>query len=437
MIERYAREQMTKIWSEANRFKLMLQIEETFLETLAADKEIPASEIRLLKSLLHRPLSDKAKGQESKSGHEVIGLLSAVAHELEAKAPHLGRYLHYGLTSSDALDTALAMQLRDSADLLREDWQRVASGLRALARKHELVWMAGRTHGVHAEPITLGIKLAGWHAEALRSIERLRRARDLISFGKLSGAVGAFTHVDSSYEARVCAQLGLRPEPVSTQVVPRDRHADYFHAVVLSAAAIERFAVEIRHLQRTEVLELEEPFGAGQKGSSAMPHKRNPILCENLCGLSRLIRSYEGAVVENCVLWHERDISHSSVERVVFPDALIALDFMLARFKGVLDGLKVNPGRMKENLESSLGLVFSQKVMLKLIDAGVSRLQAYDLVQKCAMKTWKTREPFQNVLEADSAVTKRLSKKELAACFDLAGYKNSVREILKRGGVTG
>jgi adenylosuccinate lyase len=295
--------------------------------------------------------------------------------------------------------------------------------------------MAGRTHGVHAEPITFGVKLAGWHAEVQRDMERLRRAREAVSFGKLSGAVGCFTQVGPELEARVLEKLGLKPEPVATQVVPRDRHAEYFHAVVLSAAAVERFALEIRHLQRTEVLEAEEPFGEGQKGSSAMPHKRNPILCENLCGLARLIRSYEAAVVENIALWHERDISHSSVERVVLPDAHIALDFMLARLKKVLDGLQVYPERMRENLDRSSGLVFSQTVLLRLVDAGLSREEAYALVQRSAMKTWKTREPFLKVLEADPAVTKRLSKKDLAACFNLDAYKGAVKELLARAGV--
>ena len=437
MIERYSRAEMARVWSEQNRLKLMLKVELAFLKALSEDKGIPASELKALEALLERPLLDQAKLKELKSGHEMVGLLWAVSSEIEAKAPQLARYIHYGLTSSDVLDTALALQMREACDLLISGWEEISKRLRALSRKHELSWMAGRTHGVHAEPITFGVKLAGWHAEALRSIERLRRARQLISFGKVSGAVGAFTQVGPEYEAEVCEALALKPEPVSTQALPRDRHADYFHALVLSAAAIERFATEIRHLQKTEVLEVEEPFSEGQKGSSAMPHKRNPILCENLCGLSRLIRSYEGAVVENIVLWHERDISHSSVERVVLPDAHLALDFMLTRFKTVLDGLKVNPERMRENLGKSAGLVFSQKVMLRLIDEGLTRVQAYDLVQKDAMKAWESGEPFLKVLEADPKVTKRLSKKALAGCFDLDDYKAPIREILRRGGVLG
>ncbi len=435
MIARYARPEMLGIWSEENRLRVMLRVEEAFLEALSRGKGIAASELKALRGLSHKALLAQAKLRESQSGHEVIGLLSAVAEGLRARAPRLARYLHYGLTSSDVLDTALAIQLRDSADLLIAGWIRVASRIKALARRHELTWMAGRTHGVHAEPITFGVKLAGWHAEALRNLERLRRARGLVAYGKISGAVGAFTQIGPAAEARVCARLGLAPEPVSTQVIPRDRHADFLQALALSAAAIERFATEIRHLQRTEVLELEEPFAQGQKGSSAMPHKRNPVLSENLCGLSRLVRSYAAAALEDIALWHERDISHSSVERVILPDACLLLDFMLARFKGILEGLQVHPERMRENLGRSLGLVFSQKVMLRLIDAGLGRLQAYDLVQKSAMRSWRSREGFQELLASDPAVAGRLSKRGLAECFDLDGYKGSVREILRRGGV--
>ncbi|MBI5241997.1 MAG: adenylosuccinate lyase [Elusimicrobia bacterium] len=436
MVERYSRPEMARIWAEDNRLRIMLRVEGAFLEVLASEKSIPASELKAFKAAAHQGLHEDVVALEAKSGHEVIALLSAVSARIREAAPALDRFLHYGLTSSDILDTALALQLREAADLLLKDWEEVAGRLRTLARQHAGTWMVGRTHGVHAEPISFGVKLAGWHAEALRSMERLRRAREVAGFGKLSGAVGCFTQVGPGLELKALDKLDLKPEPVATQVVPRDRHADYFHALVLSAAAVERFALEIRHLQRTEVLEAEEPFGKGQKGSSAMPHKRNPILCENLCGLARLVRSYESAVVENIALWHERDISHSSVERVAFPDAAIALDFMLARFKTVLDGLQVYPERMRENLDRSLGLVFSQKVLLRLVDAGLSREEAYELVQRNAMKTWKTREPFRKALEGDAAVTKKLSQKELAACFDLDSYKGAVEDLLARGGVS-
>jgi adenylosuccinate lyase len=436
MIERYSRPEMARIWAEDNRLRIMLRVEGAFLEVLASEKAIPAAELKAFKSAAHQGLHEDVVALEARSGHEVIALLSAVSARIKESAPALDRFLHYGLTSSDILDTALALQLREAADLLLKDWEEVAGRLRTLARAHAGTWMVGRTHGVHAEPISFGVKLAGWHAEAQRNMERLRRARETVGFGKLSGAVGCFTQVGPELELRALGRLDLKPEPVATQVVPRDRHAEYFHALVLSAAAIERFALEIRHLQRTEVLEAEEPFGKGQKGSSAMPHKRNPILCENLCGLARLVRSYESAVVENIALWHERDISHSSVERVAFPDAAIALDFMLARFKTVLDGLQVYPERMKENLDRSLGLVFSQKVLLRLVDSGLSREEAYALVQRSAMKTWKTREPFLKALEGDAAVSKKLSKKELEACFDLDSYKGAVQDLLARGGVS-
>ena len=282
MIERYSRDEMGRVWADDNRFQIMLRVEEAFLEVLASDKAIPARELKAFKSAAHQGLREQVRAQEAKSGHELMALLAAVSSQIKDTAPALNRYLHYGLTSSDILDTAFALQLREAADLLLEDWKAVAGRLRALARRYAQAWMAGRTHGVHAEPITFGVKLAGWHAEAQRNMERLRRAREAVSFGKFSGAVGCFTQVGPEHESRALDKLGLKPEPVATQVVPRDRHAEYFHALVLSAAAIERFALEIRHLQRTEVLEVEEPFGETQKGSSAMPHKRNPILCENL-----------------------------------------------------------------------------------------------------------------------------------------------------------
>lgn len=434
MIERYTRPEMGRIWSDDNRLRAMLRVEVELLKVLAPKKGIPARELQALNRLMEKSLLDASRRKESSAGHEVIGMISAVAGELKKQAPKVDRYLHYGLTSSDVLDTSMALQLRDAADLLISGLERAAGRLKTLAKKHERTWMVGRTHGVHAEPITFGIKVAGWHAEAVRGLKRLRAARETIAYGQISGAVGAFTQLSPDVEADILDALGLRPEPVSTQVIPRDRYADYFHALVLTACAIERVALEIRHLQKTEVLELEEPFSDGQKGSSAMPHKRNPVLCENLCGLARLIRGYESTVTENCALWHERDISHSSNERVILPDAHIVLDFMLDRFVKVLDGLQVYPERMKKNLESSHGLVFSQTVLLRLIDAGLGRLEAYDLVQRCAMKTWKGEGSLRHTLGADPEVTKRLSARELDACFSLEPYAASAREILKRGG---
>ncbi|MBI5247515.1 MAG: adenylosuccinate lyase [Elusimicrobia bacterium] len=434
MIARYTRPGMGDIWSDDNRLRAMLRVEEELLKAIAGEKGVPASELKTLRKLLEKSMLDASRRKESSSGHEVIGMLSAVAGELKSKAPKVDRYLHFGMTSSDVLDTSMALQLRDSADLLVLGLESVLKRLKTLAKKHERTWMVGRTHGVHAEPITFGIKVAGWHAEGLRCLRRLRAAREVIAYGKVSGAVGAFSQLSPEVEAKVLDALGLRPEPVSTQVVPRDRYAEYFHALVLGACFVERIALEIRHLQKTEILELEEPFSDGQKGSSAMPHKRNPVLCENLCGLARLIRTYESAVTENCALWHERDISHSSNERMIIPDAHIALDFMFHRLEQVLDGLVVFPENMKRNLDKMNGLVFSQKVLLRLIDAGLGRLEAYDLVQRNAMKTWKDNRPLRDHLNADPDVTKRLSAKELDACFSLEPYGASAREILKRGG---
>ncbi|MEK7744950.1 MAG: adenylosuccinate lyase, partial [Elusimicrobiota bacterium] len=326
-------------------------------------------------------------------------------------------------------------QLKDSAALLGSGVARARELTGRLARRHRRTWMAGRTHGVHAEPITFGFKLAGWHAELGRALERLERAGREIAFGKLSGAVGSFAHVPPGVEAAVCRRLGLSPEPAATQVIPRDRHASFLCALALAGSALERFALEIRHLQRTEVGELAEPFGEGQKGSSAMPHKRNPVLCENLCGLARLLRSFLAPALEDAALWHERDISHSSVERVLLPDAALLLDFMLDRFAGVLEGLTVDESRMRANLDSSLGLVFSQKVLLSLIDSGLGRLEAYAVVQRSAMRAWRERRPLRELLEADPEARKRLKGRALAVCFDLDSYAPGIDAVMKREGL--
>jgi len=427
---------MARIWDDEARLGKMLEVEATFLEAIARLKGVPKAEIKALRSLVGAgALAGKVKEKEATSGHDVVALLQVVSEALEGKAPTVVQYLHYGLTSSDVLDTALALQLREAADLLIAGWKKLADSLAALAARHAGTWMVGRTHGVHAEPLPFGLKLASWHAEARRNLERLESAREKISFGKLSGAVGSYAHFPPSLEASVLKRLGLKPEPVATQVVPRDRHAEFFQALALSACAIERFATEVRHLQRTEVLELEEPFGKGQKGSSAMPHKRNPILCENLCGLARMVRGYAMAALEDVALWHERDISHSSVERIALPDATILLDFMLHRFTGVVEGLNVYAEQMRRNLDRSLGLVFSQKVLLTLIDKGLPRMKAYDVVQRAAMETWRVRKPFRDNLWLDDEVRRRLSEKELGKCFDLEAYGRSTREVLKREGI--
>ena len=436
MIERYSRPEMRALWEPEARIKKMLEVELAWLEALAPSRKIPRREVAMLKKIIKGgPLAAKVRKKEEKSAHDVVAMLQVVSEALERKAPKVVQFLHFGLTSSDVLDTALAMQLIDANSRLIEAWKPVAKRLKVLARKHKNTWMVGRTHGVHAEPMTFGLKMAGWYAEAQRNIERLERAGRLISYGNLSGAVGTCAHFSPSFEAKVLRKLGLRPEPVSTQVVPRDRYAEYFQTIALSAAAIERFATEIRHLQRTEVQEVGEPFGSGQKGSSAMPHKRNPVLCENLCGLARVIRGYTIPMLENVALWHERDISHSSVERVTLPDATELLDFMLHRFARVLDGLTVYPKNMKRNLDRSQGLVFSQRILLSLINKGFGRMKAYDIVQRNAMKTWKTGIPFKETLGADPDFTREIGRKELDRLFDLTHYSRSLPQVMKRAGV--
>jgi adenylosuccinate lyase len=432
MIERYSRPEMRALWEPETRLRRMLEVEAVFLEEIAGRKGIPARQIRAMRSYLSGcgPLAEKVARREAVSGHDVVALLQVVSDALKSRAPAVVQYLHYGLTSSDVLDTALALQLKDAIALLLSGWRTAAEGLRGLGKRERGAWMAGRTHGVHAEPLLFSYKIAGWHSEAKRNLSRLERAGQTVGYGKLSGAIGTYAHLSPALEARVLKRLGLRPEPVATQVVPRDRHAEYVQALALSGCAVERIATEIRHLQRTEVLEAEEPFGKGQKGSSAMPHKRNPILCENLCGLARLLRGYAAASLENVALWHERDISHSSAERVLLPDATIALDFMLHRLARVIGGLVVYPDRMRRNLDHSMGLVFSQKVLLALIDKGVDRMTAYDLVQRCSMETWRSRGRFEDALRSDPGVREVLSPREIAACFDLEAYGRWPREVL-------
>ena len=436
MIDRYSRPQMTAVWEPERRIRRMLEVELAWLEVLAGPKRIPKRELAVLRAVIAGgPMAEDIKKVEESTGHDVVAMLKVVSAKIKRRAPRVDQYLHYGLTSSDVLDTALSLQLREAADLLETGWKGLLAALRPLARRHRATWMVGRTHGIHAEPLPFGLKLAGWHAEGLRCLERVRRAKAVLATGKLSGAVGSYAHISPAVEAAVLRRLGLKPETVATQVVPRDRHAEYLQALALSAAAIERWALEVRHMQRTEVLEAEEPFGKGQKGSSAMPHKKNPVLCENLCGLSRLVRAHAGAAYENIALWHERDISHSSVERVSLPDATILLDFMLSRFTRVVSGLRVIPENMKANLERSNGLVYSQGVLLALIDSGLGRHDAYDIVQRAAMTTWREGTPLKDSLWADPALRARLPRRALEACFDLAKYGRAAGAVMRRAGV--
>jgi adenylosuccinate lyase len=363
--------------------------------------------------------------------HDVIAFVTQVAEGIGPEA----RFLHMGLTSSDVLDTALASQLVEATDLLLADVTILRRTMASLAKRHAGTLMMGRSHGIHGEPITFGIKVAGWYAEMGRAVERLKHARSAVAFGKLSGAMGTFAHLDSSVEKYVCGKLGLQGEPVATQVVPRDRHAEYMCHLAVVAAGIERIATEIRHLQRTEVLEVEEPFSKGQKGSSAMPHKRNPIASENLCGLARLIRGYAQASLENVALWHERDISHSSVERVALPDATILLDFMLMRLNGVLAGLQVYPENMKRNMSKTVEIIASQRVLLVLVKNGWARDDAYRQVQGHAMRAWLEGLSFRQLVEEDPVIMKDITAADLDPCFDATFYVRSGKELLKRAGL--
>jgi adenylosuccinate lyase len=364
--------------------------------------------------------------------HEMISLLTHLEQQLGSDS----RFVHIGLTTNDVWDTATALQLREAADLLIAGQERLRAVLRASALRYRDTLTIARTHGVHAEPTTFGLKVAVWYVEAGRNLERLVRARDVVAVGKLSGAVGNFAHVEPEIEEEVCRDLGLGVEPVSTQIVQRDRHAEFCAALAVAGASLEKIALEIRGLQRTEVLEAQEPFGEGQKGSSAMPHKRNPELAERICGLARLLRSNAHAAAENVALWHERDISHSSVERVIFPDSTILLDYMLDLATFIVEKLDVDPARMAENLEASHGNIYSQRVLLKLTESGLARQVAYELVQKHAMRAWKERRQLLDLLAADPAVSERLGPAELKACFDPTWYVRNVETIFRRAGLS-
>ncbi len=428
MIARYTRPEMARIWADETRYGHWLEIEILACEALAKRGEVPK---RAVQTIRKRARIDVARIEalEAEVRHDVIAFVTQVA---ETVGPE-GRFLHLGLTSSDVLDTGFALQLRDAATLLLAGQDRLIAALGELARRHKKTLMIGRTHGMHAEPITFGLKALGWRAEAVRNRERLETAARAIAVGKISGAVGVFGNVAPEVERYVCDRLGLEPEPVATQVVARDRHAQFFSTLALVGGGLERIAVEIRHLQRTEVGEAEEPFSSTQKGSSAMPHKRNPILSENVTGLARLLRGYAGAALENVALWHERDISHSSVERVIAPDATIALDFMLARLTGVLERLVVRPERMRQNLERSGGVVLSEDVLLALVRAGALREHAYRWVQRAAHAALDGDGSFADALAADPEVRKRLTRSEIDRLLDPARHLSHLDLLFRRG----
>jgi adenylosuccinate lyase len=434
MIPRYSRPKMAAIWEPANRFSLWLTIEilacEAWAELGVVPKEAVA-EIKAKATFDMAALVPRIDEIERRTKHDVVAFTEAVAEKIGP----VSRYIHLGLTSSDILDTCLACQMRQAADLLLEDVSAVEAALATLAVRHKRTAMIGRTHGIHAEPTTFGLKVAMWLMEMRRAAERLTRAREVASYGKLSGAVGTFANVPPQVEEYVCAKLGLKPEPISTQIIQRDRHAEYLAVLGIVGASLDKFATEIRHLQRTEVREVEEPFSEGQKGSSAMPHKRNPVSCEQISGLARLLRSNAQAGLENVALWHERDISHSSVERVILPDGTILLDYLLAKFREIVQGMRVYPEQMRRNLEATHGVIFSQQALLALSKAGATREAAYQMVQRNAMRAWESGEEFRRLLLADAEVGKVLSPAEIESCFDLEYHLRHVDANFRRVGL--
>jgi len=427
MIPRYTRPEMAKIWEPDNRFRIWLEIETLACEKLADLGVIPAEAVRVIREKGDFDIS-RIDEIEAEVKHDVIAFLTSVAEYVGPEA----RFIHQGMTSSDVLDTCLSVQLTQAADELLVDLDMLLVAIRKRAMEHKDTVCIGRSHGIHAEPVTFGLKLASWYAEMDRNRKRLEAARENIATGAISGAVGTFANIDPVVEEYVCEKLGLKPEPVSTQVIPRDRHAEYFSVLAIIASSMERIAVEVRHLQRTEVLEAEEFFSKGQKGSSAMPHKRNPILSENLTGQARYIRSFAIPAMENVALWHERDISHSSVERYIGPDATVALDFSLRRLSGLVEKLVVYPENMLNNLNQMRGLVFSQKILLDLTQAGVSREDAYRMVQRNAMKVWEEGKDFQEELLADKDVVAALGEAKIRESFDLNYHLKHVDTVFKR-----
>ncbi len=427
MIPRYTHPEMGRIWDDQRKYDTWLEVEVAAARAMAATGMIPEDAARDL-AACEGVDAARIDEIEQTTQHDVIAFTTAVAERVGPSA----RWLHFGLTSSDVLDTALAVQMREATGLLLDDLDAALEAVRERAVEHRDTPMIGRTHGVHAEPMTFGLKLALWYAELTRDRERLARARDIISVGKISGAVGTYAHLEPEIEGRVCAELGLTPAPVASQVIQRDRHAELLGAIALTGASLEKFAVEIRGLQKTELGEVQEGFAKGQKGSSAMPHKRNPIACEQLTGLARLLRSNAHAAVENIALWHERDISHSSVERVIVPDSCITLDHMLRRFAKVMRALVVHPDRMIENLERSRGVVFSGTVLLELARRGVSREQAYSWVQRAAMRSHDEGLDFKTLLAEDAEVMGVLTTAELDEAFDLQHQLRHVGPIVDR-----
>ncbi|MBB6450840.1 adenylosuccinate lyase [Geomicrobium halophilum] len=430
MIERYTRPEMGRIWTEENRFQAWLEVEIAACEAWAEHGDIPKEDVTKIRE---RAIFDVERIHEIEAStrHDVVAFTRAVSETLGEER----KWVHYGLTSTDVVDTAQSYLLTQANDILRNDLYRFKDVLASKAKEHRYTLMMGRTHGVHAEPTTFGLKLALWYAEVERNIERFEAASEGVRVGKMSGAVGTFANIPPEIEAIVCEKLGLNSAPISTQTLQRDRHAHYISTLALIATSIEKMAVEIRNLQKTETREVEEYFAKGQKGSSAMPHKRNPVGSENMTGLSRVIRGHVQTAFENVPLWHERDISHSSAERIIFPDSTILLNYMLNRFTNIIDQLTVYPENMKENMEKTFGLIYSQRVLLTLIDKGMAREEAYDLVQPMAMEAWEKKVHFRSLVEAEPKMTNVLDEETLNDCFDERHHLQNVDVLFSRVGL--
>ena len=430
MIERYTLSKMGHIWEDENKFSKMLKIEVLVCEALTKLNKIPKKALEKIRKKARFDLETVQKLEE-KTKHDIVAFLTNLADHLGPEA----RYLHMGMTSSDLLDTTLAVQCKEASDILIEGLKKLLVILAIKAKKYKETLCVARTHGVHAEPITFGLKIAVWYDETKRNLARMEQARDAIAVGKLSGAVGTYVHIDPRVEEYVCEKLGIAPAAIGTQVVQRDIHAQFLTTLAIIAASLEKFATEIRHLQKTEVLEAEESFFKGQIGSSAMPHKKNPITCERICGLARILRGNAMAALENVPLWHERDISHSSTERIIIPDSTIALDYMLTKFTAVMEGLSVHTKNMITNLTKTKGLIYSQRILVELMDRGLTRTAAYEVIQRCAMQVWQTGFEFKEVLARDRKVKHYLSQDELESFFNVKYYLKHIDRIFKKVGL--
>ncbi len=431
MIDRYTRPAMAKLWSKENRFQKWLEVELLATEAWSELGVVPRDTARLMRERA-RFTVERIEEIEEITRHDVVAFTRTVAESLGEES----KYLHYGLTSTDVVDTALSSVLVEACTIIADDLQEFLDILKAQAIRYKDLPIMGRTHGVHAEPTTFGLKLALWYAETQRNLIRLARAKETIAVGKISGAVGTYANVDPFVERYVCQGMGLKPSPISTQVLQRDRHAELMTTLAIIASCLDKYATEIRGLQKTEIREVEEPFRAGQKGSSAMPHKRNPVNCEQISGLARVVRANAVAALEDIPLWHERDISHSSVERIILPDTTTLIDYMLKKFSGIVANLHVYPENMRRNMDKSRGLIFSQRVLLKLIDKGLLRETAYDLVQKNAMRAWEEERSFKELIATEPAVQEHLTSADLDDCFDLRHHLTHVDGIFTRLGLT-